>query len=219
MRPALHFTFAVAAAILACTPAASQSVELEDKRLILASFGDCAARLAAGQSEKLLRTEPATPEERHAAEVLGRAESSCLTNRMFLSMQEGMMRGVIAEAMFKRHHPDWLAAAGQMPASAPVRPTKPIRTAASDEAKVRRDFMIAYSSCLARAAPAQVAKLLGTAVASPDEQEAILGLGDTLHDCMPFGVKYQLNVGNLRASLASALYLQFAGQRQTVAAK
>ena len=222
MKAVLRITIAFAGATVVYAPAAGQQIELADKRLVLADFANCLVRMGAGQSEKLLRTEPGSPEERHAAEVLGRGQSSCLTNRMFLSMQPGMIRGLVAEAMFKRHHPDWLVAAERLPSSAPVRPARPVRAAGSAEragAKAGRQFMDAYSTCLAKAAPAQVAKLLGTGIDSPEEQQAILGFGDDLHDCMPFGVKYELNVGSLRANLASALYLQFAGQQQSAATK
>jgi hypothetical protein len=209
----LLFCAALSAATMA--RAAAPAPEFVDKRVVLASFADCLARMGPAQSEALLRSRPATDAERRAAQTLVHAHSSCMTDRMVLSMNAPMIRGLVAEAMFKRRHPDWLVAAQALPPTTPARPARPIRASAgekdSDMAR-ERAFMAAYSGCLAWAAPAQVAKVLATAVASPEEKQAILALGGDLNDCMPFGVRYQLNPGGLRSNLASALYLQLTGR-------
>ena len=139
-------------------------------------------------------------------------------------MQAPMIHGLVAEAMFARHHPDWLVAAGKMPATAPIRPLRPIQAAALQKGRLpdaqrERAFMAAYTGCLVKAAPAKVAAVLATGIASPEEHDATLALGDNLHDCMPIGAQYVLNVGGLRANLASMLYLQFATQSQPVSAR
>lgn len=222
MRRAFSLSVGVAAA-LACGPAWGQQVDLTDKRVVLSEFADCLVRMGPGQSEKLLRTQPGSPDERRAAEVLGRGQSSCLTNRMFLSMQPGMIRGLVAEAMFKRRHRDWLAAAQGLPMSAPIRAARPPKSdagaATGRDPKAVGAFLNGYSACLVKADPAEVAKLLGTGIDTAQERDAILGFGDNLKDCMPFGVVYEPDIGVLRAHLGSALYLQFAGQQQSVAAK
>jgi len=204
------------AAVTASAQAAPPAPVLVDKRIILAQFADCLARMGPGQSEALLRADPGSDVEHRAAETLVHAHSTCMTDRMVLSMNAPIIRGLVAEAMFKRRHPAWLATAEHLPASEPARPARPLQasvpTAGKDAAKRERAFMIAYSGCLAKAAPAQVAKVLETAIATPEEKDAVLGLGTNLNDCMPLGARYQLNVGGLRTNLASALYLDFARQ-------
>lgn len=215
MSPVRVLAFLVALTAPTVTGARAPATEFVDKRIVLASFADCLARMGPGQSEALLRSQPATDAERHAAQTLVHAHSSCMTDRMVLSMNAPMIRGLVAESMFKRRHPDWLVAAQGLPSTPPVRPARPIRASVAEkgsEVERERAFMAAYSGCIAWAAPTQVAKLLGTAIASPEEKQELLALGSSLNDCMPFGVRYQLNVGGLRTSLASALYLQLAGR-------
>jgi hypothetical protein len=184
-----------------------------DKRVVLAQFADCLARLGPGLSDKLLNTDFGSDAERNAAEIVVHAHSSCMTDRMVLSMQPGMIRGLIAESMLKRHHPDWLAAANAMPASTPIRPARPLQASAQSadvrDAKRERAFMAAYSKCLVKASPAKVGTLLSTGIATPEEHAALMDLGTDLNDCLPMRTRYVLNDGGLRANLASALYLDF----------
>lgn len=171
---------------------------LVERRVVIAEFGDCAYKAAPALSAKLLASEPGTPQERKYAETLVLSRTPCLAGRPVLSMATSAIRGAVAEAAFRRA-PGLLDKEAGAPSAAAAR----VVTGLQDE-----PFVIAYAHCLVDAAPAKVAAIFKTAETTPEERGAVIALGNSLSDCMATDVAYHINIGDLRAHLAAALYLR-----------
>lgn len=192
---------AIASAVVVSAPAAGTSAPtspLLEKRVVLRKFADCVVRGAERRSLKVLRTDPGSRDEHEEVHTLVQSQAPCLGDRSVLSMHTAAIRGVIAEAVFARHG-DWLQSVSAMPAAAPVRVAGKLEV---------EPFMVAYAGCIAKAEPAKAAAVLATEPTTAAERSAVLGLGDTLKDCMAIDVAYHLNIGDLRTHLASALFLE-----------
>src|SRR5262249_32883900 len=74
-----------------------------------------------------------------------------------------------------------------------------------------------YTACVAHAEPAKALGLLQTAINSPEERQAMLAFGPVLMDCMPAAQRYTMNIPDMRANLASQLYLATATAQSSAA--
>lgn len=196
MKAAFAAVLSLLASALA-HPARAADNNLIPHQLIVKQFADCVERSAKHGAIKMLRTTPGSKEEHDLITILAFGQSQCLTDRALLSMKPWNVRGAVAEAVFARH-PEWLQVAAKLPVSAPARPPEKLEAEA---------FMIAYSRCIAASAPERTAAILQTKLASPEERQATLALGDALQACVPLDIAYHLNVVDLRVHLASALFL------------
>lgn len=169
---------------------------LESKQAVLADFADCAVGQVPDRVTTFLATAPNTREEGQALRRFAKLEA-CTRGRAFVSARTGEMRGAIAEAALKRDAAR-LSALAARSAEAPARIT--------ERAAGTRPFVIAYASCIARAAPNAAVNLIHTGYASDAEKVAIMSIGEPLKACMPEGVAYQLNIRDVRNHVADALY-------------
>lgn len=168
----------------------------EPKQATLADFADCAIGQAPDRVRAFLATAPNTREEGLAVRSFGKMES-CTRGRAFVSARTGEIRGALAEVTLKRDQARLQAIAAR-PAEPPAR--------IAERAAGSRSFVIAYASCIARAAPSAAVKLIQADYASDAEKAAIVAIGEPLKACMPDGVAYQLNIRDVRNHVADALY-------------
>jgi len=168
----------------------------EHKQATLADFADCVIDQAPKQSANLFATIPGSREEGAAIRRFGNLDN-CTRGRSFVSMRTGELRGALAEIALKRDFAK-LAAISSRPAIPSVR--------IAERQVGTRQFVIAYSQCLASAAPVEAVQLITTEYGSDAERSALLAIGEPLKACMPEGVAYSINIRDVRNHVADALY-------------
>ncbi len=180
-------------ALIVGSPAVA-APKIVTKQAQLTDLGACLVRLAPDRSTALLRTPIATVEERNAAQLLLNANRGCVRGAV-LSGRTGAVRGAVAEAVLMRE-PALLDAFAARPDAAPKRP--PVADG--------RAFVIAYSACLTGARPKQTVAFLRTPIQTPEERTAFQGYGDTLMACMPEGLRYTIDITDVRNHVAALTY-------------
>jgi hypothetical protein len=92
----------------------SDKPEDEASYVSLRGFGDCVVRQEPGSARQLVLSEPERQEENVAFAALRKPMSDCLAPKQTLSFSRQMLRGILAEALYKlsaaAHPPDMVAA-------------------------------------------------------------------------------------------------------------
>lgn len=181
--------------VAAPATAAENPYQLIDKQIVVEDFAQCVLAQAPERSRQLLATQVNSVEEEKLARALMTGLPNCTKGRPVLTMKTGEARGALAEAVLKSDR-DLASHLANLEAVPAPRPTE------TDG----RKFVSAYGRCLAMASPANARTLIATEHGSSAEKTAMLGFDAALKDCMPIGFSYQINVGDVRNHVATALY-------------
>lgn len=160
---------------------------------VLHGFSRCAAGRAPTRARSILAMDFRTAEYQRRLRGLAYDSSSCLPPRGVLRFSSVLFAGGVAESLLRPQ-----AGAGELALRVAYDPARPAIRARDDSEMV---FL-----CTVRAAPAQVAELLGTEAAS-DREAALLGeLTTHAGRCLTEGSRIGINRVGLRALLALAAF-------------
>ena len=154
-------------------------------------FSRCVLRHHPAKIDALLASAPASDDEKRIFKSLD-GDADCLGNYTDLSGDPYLLRGALAEAIYRKRYSAIEAAAldGALKAS---------------PSSSRADAVGKFADCVVDAGPSQVRGLLGTTPNGPEEGTALTALNPLLGPCLDSTSQLRLNKPYLRAILASAL--------------
>ena len=230
MRRALRLLPLVA--LVSAPPSAAEPPSPQQIRAFLAQYGECVAKrepdLAqksvlsgasfsrdSAEGKRLMQRECMDPE-------LLRNQADGFAGRLRMRFDEDTYRGVIAEALIAKHAAVVdLAKLPTIPVLTYEEP-RPLRTtdregkAIPEDGLARQRAAIARKTqamlmgklgeCAVRAAPVQSRAVMGTAIDTPAELQALNVLGPTLGQCIKAGETVSLDRVSVRGALAIAYY-------------
>jgi len=175
-----------------------------DPRAVANRFAQCLVDYDRPRSEKFASLPFLSAEQNDYYVKLSRASDECfLASDGKLNVGIITVVGRIAEYEFERRY-----------RSADV--STLVAAAASVEPRTGMEDL---AFCLVRADPAGAVRLLGTQIASHQEQESFHALAKDLGPCLPAGRTFTLNVSATRDAYATGLYLLATRARLAQAAK
>lgn len=160
---------------------------------VMAKFARCVALGKPDRVRALLATMPDSQEEFKILDAMAETRAGCLTRAGKLKMPRPLMRGAMAEALYRKEFGN----AGAVPAGAPGQPR------ATGEGDL---LAFAVARCVTATAPDKVAALVATPRASPGEKAALAPVLATMQDCVPLDRGVRTGPALLRAKLAEELY-------------
>ena len=167
----------------------------------LSELGSCLAASKPKQSLSFLAAASGSSAEGAAAKQLIGYNASCLRNLNRMGVERKLLRGAVAEALYKKAAASPLAASAQ-PGSAPTR-----MSAANLKALGYDGLVDGFTACLAALRPDLVHQLLvNTRLGSKDEEGAVAQISPSFSDCLPNNIKLNLHPAELRLALAEAAY-------------
>ncbi len=153
--------------------------------------GKCHAVTTRAKSEAFIAAAIGTPEEAAAYKQLIGKNTTCLADLTRLRTSRAILRGAIAEGLYKLRF-----AAGAPLSPQLIAPAQPPQTVIGQ-----------FADCYARAHPQEVHRLLtSTRIASKDEHVAFLKMAPGFGACLPAGQQVALRPSIARFGLAEALY-------------
>jgi hypothetical protein len=184
---------APARAQLAPTYSGSEGVSYmgqEETFSAIRQLGTCLVQRRQQDASALLATAPGSQQEASAVRVLIGRHTACAPRNSRMGLPRDVIRGSIAEAMYRRLG---LAAPSADP------------TAPRDGAKP--ESLVEFARCVVRASPQEVHDLLtSTRLGTRAEHQAMLSMAPQLRGCLPSSDNLQLAAPLVRLSLADALY-------------
>jgi hypothetical protein len=205
----------VSAMILALTPTSATRAQLASgysgqssargKALRMSSGGAFAVWAIALQTQRrswpspCWRPLPIPKSESVASRALLGKNTSCLTGFVSMRLPTYLVRGAVAEYLYKR------TTVAPPPADASVAP------ASIDRSKLDQlnpyALLAGFARCYVAARPSDVHGLLGTTKAGSKQEAAALGaMKSNFAVCLPTGVSIEFQPGETRGALAEALY-------------
>lgn len=194
-------------AFISVAAASAASPVLTPKKLVVQRFAECSLRNHPEKSVQALASVPDSREEARALRHLASLNDRCLGDRAYLSMQSGKLRGALAEMLLKRD--GGLSIVRGLPARAPV----PVTGLGG------RAFIIAFAQCLATSNPVRSAALLDSEIGSAAEGEAVAAMESDMAACVPEKTRLRIDLEDIRAHVADALYRVVRTDRSREAAK
>jgi|GEM_PF-2950880 len=166
----------------------------EESWWTLRQLGDCLARSGTAASQALLATRPGTAAETAATRSLLRRYSLCLRHANRLSAPRNLIRGAVAEGLYRSTFAAPPPAQALDPEEEANRPPLP--------------FVTDFATCFAKVRPAEVHALLTTTrLGTSDEHAAFERLAPQLGQCIPQGVTLTgVPAPQVRLALAEAIY-------------
>lgn len=156
-------------------------------------LGDCLARSRQAASAALLSTTPGTPAETAATRRLLGHNTSCLQPNSRMAAPRNIIRGAVAEGMYRNHF-------GAPPPAEPIDPE-------ADADRPPLPLLVDFATCFAQVRPQSVHDLLTTTrLGTRAEHEAFARLAPELGQCLTAGVRFQFGAPLIRLALAEALY-------------
>lgn len=171
---------------LGAEPSSSEHIQ------VLARFSRCVAHEWPNRASGVLGIDFRTPRYLNAVRRLALENSRCLRGGT-LRFSPLLFAGGMAEQLLRERR-----ALDDLPAYVALDSVRPA-FAARDETEM-------MSLCTVRAAPTQVAALLQTAPASPEEGEAVAAIAPHFATCLGAGSRVRLNRLAARSLLALAAY-------------
>jgi hypothetical protein len=164
---------------------------MEDEEMfsVIRNMGQCFGQRKQALAARFLATTPGTPQEGTAVRALLGNSTSCTPRNSRLSLPRDIIRGAVAEAMYRRAH------AGSPPAGAGAATPTSATT------------LVDFSRCVVEQNPREVHDLLTTTrLGSREEHAAVVRLAPRLRQCLPSSKNLEVVAPLLRLSLANALY-------------
>jgi hypothetical protein len=167
------------------------NVEGEEVYRSLRAFGNCYAQRNAPQALALIATDPASPEERETYRRIFRREVQCLGDNVEMQMTLPMVRGAIAEGLYR---------------SRAVLPQGLALAAPALGAEIRK--LSEAARCYVAGHRDQARALIEESVpGSQREHEMLNGMVDDFFQCLPAAARGRRFLSTqLRYSFAEALY-------------
>lgn len=160
----------------------------EESMVALQQFGRCYAKQETAKALRLISTEPTSKAEAQTYIALFRKQNqSCLGDVNELSMDLPLVRGAIAEGLYRN--------GGALP------PT--LMQSAPGPAEVRN--LAGAARCYAASRREEVRKLLDSRAGSRKEFDSVSGLMPDFYKCVPGGAKFNFSATVIRFRLAEAL--------------
>ena len=178
-------------------------------------LGHCLARLKTAQARALILAEPGSEAEEQAARALIGRETSCLIYATRLEFTRDMLRGTVAEALYRREI--------STPPSAGQPPPSTLQALDGMDQRRRRILLPRllvsdFSSCLAAAEPVLVHRLITTTrLGTSEEREQVSAMAGRFEACVPQGARLQPYSEIIRLGLADALYKRAVSTPRTTA--
>ncbi len=156
----------------------------------LSNVGSCLVRRKAAQSDAFVAAPMGSPAETAAYKALVGRGTSCLRDLSSMNVARTLMRGAIAEALYKTRF------SGRAPTAL-----------ASSGTGASADLVSQFADCYARANPQQVHSLvMGTRITSKEERAAVARMATGFGPCLPSGVRVEVQPTVFRLAFIEALY-------------
>jgi hypothetical protein len=192
----MKFVFALAMSAMVGSAASGQAIEREptDRFALQAmqNFGRCVVDQTPHGAEEVLAMDYRTPEYSERLKRLAKGHDRCIPNGR-LKFGGVLFAGSLAEALLRSD-----VRAGKLPQQLAFDPARQAIAARSDGETM--------ALCTVLKTPAEIATLLGTQAASPEETAAIKAIAPTLGGCLAKGAKVEMNKPAMRAMLALAAW-------------
>jgi TonB family protein len=171
-------------------------------------FGACLVKADPGTSMGFVMATPGSDTSAAARDKLKTLMSDCLgksidpygAGEVYMSIKPTMVRGVIAEALYKLQLANRPQPAGQV-SVAPILPASAANSSNLDDA-----ILYDFAQCVTAAKATAVRSLVLSKIGSHDEQAAISELIPALSPCLYKGQTIKVDRPTLRSRLAEALY-------------
>lgn len=168
----------------------------------LSNVGTCLVRRKAAQAEAFIAAPMGSPAEAAAYKALVGRSTSCLRDLSSMSVAQPLLRGAIAEALYK----------ARFSGGAPAAPA----AAAAPSA----DLMSQFADCYARAHPQEVHALVTrTRITTKEERAALSRMAPGFGPCLPSGVRIELRPSYVRLAFIEAFYRAAVGNSAVQAGK
>ena len=184
----------------------------QPKREVVFQFATCVVRRAPDRARALLGTEPGGNEERALTSIIARAYNACVGTRRVLSFSPTLLRGEMADILFRQDATLLDRAAHLSPGHILLPDIAAIDKKAAKVPDFSREtrtgdlFREEYARCIASSKPSIIAELVPTEQGSQAERAVIASAGDHLMRCMPEGISYHLKPAELRPYIVAASY-------------
>lgn len=175
-----------------------------DRAATFAAIRETARCVAGNKTEladNLLATKAGSTEEFEIYRAMfERRERSCVRYASLLSFHPQLMRGAIAEALYRRR-------AADAPIIRPIEASAYTSLVRQGVMRAPPSHMAAFADCVTASRPAEVHALLTTTkMDSAEEKTAMRGLVDALSACLPNGQQISLAPLTMRVALAESAY-------------
>jgi hypothetical protein len=162
----------------------------EETFSVIRGLGECLVQRKQAHAASFLATTPGSGDEGKAVRALLGNSTSCTPRNSRLSLPRDIIRGAVAEAMYRRSY----RAAPPVGESGAVRPA-----GALDLAE--------FSRCVVLSSPQEVHALItGTLLGSREEYDAVVRFAPQMQQCLPKSKSPQMVAPLVRLALADALY-------------
>ncbi|MES2443680.1 MAG: hypothetical protein V4574_12685 [Pseudomonadota bacterium] len=193
--------FATLALLAAPQQARAVPASATSELLGLHDFGACVAR-DYDKAGELLSVVPGTSRENDV--ILDLVRKGCPSINEF-TLEPDLLRGIVAEALFKQDFGS-LGASARRPAAAVFVVPEADRLNGLPRNAQHKVGVIAYAACVVETAPQQTMAVLRSQPGSSGEGAALAALGPTLGPCLPDGMTVEFTRPRLRGALAEAAY-------------
>jgi hypothetical protein len=165
----------------------------------LSRLGDCFGHTKGSQSQALLATQPSSIEEAKAVQAMLGRYTACLRHADQMRATTNLVRGAIAEGLYKRQV--------RVPAAAIEVPRPPAVDQETSATLVPFRVLADFSRCFAARNPDRVHRLvLETRLGTTESNAAVAALDPLASECLPPNLKIQFEPNDIRLSLVEALF-------------
>lgn len=179
-----------------------------DSFAVAEKFGACLVRADPATSMDFVMAEPGsagsdaakTKLQAHMPDCLGASMDQFLVGEIRMTIKPPLVRGVIAEALYKLQFAERPQPSGHVSA-APIIPA-----AAVDQSDQQEAIVYDFAQCVTEKEPSAVRSLILSKVGSHEEQAAVAELTPSLSPCLYRGQTLHADRLTFRARLAEALY-------------